>query len=103
MKQGGWLDNFMSDDSKSATLGEKNEKLTVSISLGAARAEFSGSAEIVMQSINNFISKNIPEIDLAKKLSMNFSTKDLVEKFKDYVKITPEGPSSLGRRSKVER
>ncbi len=101
MKQGGWLDNFMSDDSKSATLGEKNEKLTVSISLGAARAEFSGSAEIVMQSINNFISKNIPEIDLAKKLSMNFSTKDLVEKFKDYVKITPEGPRVWAEGAKL--
>jgi len=82
----------MSDDVRSPTLGDRNEKLNVAISLGDVRAEFSGTPEIVMQSINNFISKNIPEIDLAKKLSMNFSTKDLVEKFREYVKITPEGP-----------
>jgi hypothetical protein len=101
MKQGERLGNFMSDETKSPLLGEKNQKLTVVISLGDARAEFSGSAEIVVQSINNFISKNIPEIDLAKKLSMNFSTKDLVEKFKDYVKITPEGPRVWAEGAKL--
>jgi hypothetical protein len=101
MKQGECLDYFMSDETKTPSHGEKNEKLQVAISFGDARAEFSGSAEIVMQSINNFISKNIPEIDLAKKLSMNFSTKDLVEKFKDYVKITPEGPRIWAERAKL--
>ena len=69
-----------------------SQKLVVSISLGDAKAEFSGSPEIVLQSVNSFILKQIPEIDLARRLSMNFSTKDLVEKFKEYVKITPEGP-----------
>jgi hypothetical protein len=101
MKQGGRLDNYMTDDASSPNLGDRNEKLNVAISLGDARAEFSGSPEIVMQSINNFISKNIPEIDLAKKLSMNFSTKDLVEKFKDYVKITPEGPRVWAEDAKL--
>ena len=67
-------------------------KLVVTISLGDAKAEFSGTPEVVVQSVNNFISKQVPTIDLARKLSMNFSTKDLVEKFQDYVKITPEGP-----------
>ncbi|HXQ92321.1 MAG TPA: hypothetical protein VN739_04895 [Nitrososphaerales archaeon] len=91
----------MSDDSKNPSPGEKSEKLLVAITLGDARAEFSGSAEIVMQSINNFILRNIPEMDLAKKLSMNFSTKDLVEKFKDYVKITPEGPRVWAEGAKL--
>lgn len=68
------------------------QKLVVSISLGDAKAEFSGSPEIVLQSVNSFILKQIPEIDLARRLSLNFSTKDLVERFKEYVKITPEGP-----------
>jgi len=101
MKQGEFLDYYMSDETRTPSLGEKNEKLQVAISLGDARAEFSGSAEIVMQSINNFISKNIPEIDLAKKLSMNFSTKDLVEKFKGYVKMTPEGPRIWAEGAKL--
>ena len=76
----------MSDENQST------QKLVVSITMGDAKAEFSGSPEIVLQSVNSFILKQVPEIDLARRLSMNFSTKDLVEKFKDYVKITPEGP-----------
>ena len=87
----------MSSEAMTATV--RDEKLSVAITLGDARAEFSGFPEIVMQAINNFIAKNIPEIDLAKKLSLNFSTKDLVEKFKEYVKITPEGPRVWAERS----
>ena len=57
------------------------QKVRVSISVGNANAEFSGSPEVVIQSVNSFISKQIPEIDLARKLAMNFSTRDLVDKF----------------------
>ncbi|MGI0091805.1 MAG: hypothetical protein ACREBS_08855, partial [Nitrososphaerales archaeon] len=56
------------------------QKLNVQISMGDAKAEFSGSPEIVLHSVNSFISKQIPELDLAKRLSMNFSTKDLVDR-----------------------
>jgi len=80
---------------------EKNDRLVVSVSLGETRAEFSGSPEIVLQSINSFISKTIPEIDLARKLTMNFSAKDLVEKFQNFVRITPEGPRVLSEQAKL--
>ncbi|HVB11933.1 MAG TPA: hypothetical protein VNE86_02275 [Nitrososphaerales archaeon] len=76
-------------------------RLTVSIVLGEAKAEFSGSPEVVLQSVNSFITKQIPEMDLAHKLSMNFSTKDLVEKFRDFVKITPEGPRVWNQERKL--
>lgn len=69
-----------------------SQKLIVSISMGDAKAEFSGSPEIVLQSLNSFILKQVPEIDLARKLALSFSTKELVELFKDHVRITPEGP-----------
>jgi len=90
----------MADESLQQTL-ERSEKLVVTVSLGDTKAEFSGTAEVVLQSVNSFISKTIPEIDLAKKLSMNFSTKDLVEKFKDLVRITPEGPKVISDQSKL--
>lgn len=80
---------------------ERSEKLVVTVSIGDAKAEFSGTPEIVLQSINNFISKTVPEIDLAKKVSMNFSTKDLIERFKDFVRITPEGPRVLAGQAKL--
>ena len=82
----------MSSETQMVELSSKEHKLNVIVSLGDARAEFSGTPEIVLQSVNSFVSKNVPEIDLARKLSMSFSTKDVVEKFKDFVRITPEGP-----------
>jgi DNA-binding MarR family transcriptional regulator len=80
---------------------ERGERLVVTVTLGNNKAEFSGSPEIVMQSINSFISKTVPEIDLARKLAMNFSTKDIVEKFQDFVRITPEGPRILSDQAKL--
>jgi hypothetical protein len=68
------------------------QKLVIRVSFGANTAEFSGTPEVVIQSVNNFVAKSIPEIDLARKLSLNFSMKELVDSFKDYIKITPEGP-----------
>src|SRR5580700_12350048 len=82
----------MSSETQLAELSPKVKVLNVIVSLGDAKAEFSGTPEIVLQSVNNFVSKNVPEINLAQKLSMNFSTKDIVEKFQDFVRITPEGP-----------
>jgi hypothetical protein len=86
-----------------SSLGDKQMtgKLNITITLGDARAEFSGSPEVVLQSVNNFISKQLPEVDLARRLSMNFSTKDLIDKFKDYVKITPEGPRVWNQERKL--
>jgi hypothetical protein len=86
---------------ESSTLVAKTEKLVVTVSIGETRAEFAGSPEVVLQSINSFISKTVPEIDLAKKLSMNFSTKDLVDGFQDFIRITPEGPRVLADQLKL--
>jgi len=84
-----------------ANLPKAGDRLSVTISIGEARAEFSGTPEIVMQSVNSFISKQVPELDLAKRLSLNFSTKDLIERFRDYVKITPEGPRVWSSEKKL--
>ncbi len=91
----------MSNETNSANDPAKSGKLSVTITMGEANAVFSGSPEVVLQSVNTFISKQVPEIDLAKKLSMNFSTKELVEKFKDFIKITPEGPRIWNREIKT--
>jgi hypothetical protein len=87
--------------SEESTQTATAQKLVVIVSLGDTRADFSGTPEIVLQSINNFISKTVPEIDLAKKLSMNFSTKELIEKFEKYVRITPEGPRIVWEQTKL--
>ena len=77
------------------------ERLSVTVSYGEARAEFSGTPEAVIQSVNAFVTKNIPEIDLARRVSLNFSSKDLLDKFQSYVKITPEGPRVWAQEVKL--
>ncbi|MDG6909280.1 MAG: hypothetical protein JRN08_02830 [Nitrososphaerota archaeon] len=62
------------------------------MSYGDDRTEFSGSPEVVMRSLHEFVSKMIPNMDLARAISVNHSLNDLVQMFKDYVRVTPEGP-----------
>ena len=42
--------------------------------------------------MHEFISKEIPNIDLAKSISVNYSLNDLIQMFKDYIRFTEEGP-----------
>ena len=67
-------------------------ELRVQVSYGEDRTEFSGSPEVVMRSLHEFISKMIPNMDLARVISVNYSLNDLIQMFKDYVRVTPEGP-----------
>jgi hypothetical protein len=66
--------------------------LAVVVSYGAVRVEFTGSPDVVFRSLHEFISKEIPNIDLAKSISVNYSLNDLIQMFKDYIRFTEEGP-----------
>ena len=59
---------------------------------GDTKVDLSGSPEVVMRSLHEFISKVIPNMDLARAISLNYSLNDLIQMFKDYVRVTPEGP-----------
>jgi len=62
------------------------------VAYGDVKVEFSGSPEVVFRSLHEFISKEIPNIDLARSISVNYSLNDLVQMFKDYIRFTEEGP-----------
>lgn len=66
--------------------------LSVSVSYGDVKVEFSGSPDVVFRSLHEFIAKEIPNIDLAKSISVNYSLNDLVQMFRDYIRFTEEGP-----------
>jgi len=66
--------------------------LSITVSYGDAKVEFSGSPEVVMRSLHEFVAKVIPHMDLARAISLNFSLNDLAQMFKDFVRVTPEGP-----------
>ena len=67
-------------------------ELQISVSYGDTKVEFSGSPEVVMRSLHEFVSKVIPNMDLARAIAVNYSLNDLIQLFKDYVRVTPEGP-----------
>ena len=67
-------------------------ELRVSASYGEEKVEFSGSPEVVMRSLHEYVSKWIPNMDLARVISVNYSLNDLIQLFKEYVRVTPEGP-----------
>ena len=73
-------------------MSEASEKLRVTVSLGGNTFDFQGSPESVMHSVNDFVLKQIPSLDLAKRISVNYSAAELMETFANHVKITPEGP-----------
>src|SRR5919108_6630541 len=66
--------------------------VNVSITIGDVKVQFNGSANSVMTSIITFLAKQVPTIDLAKKISLNYAVTELIETYSNLIKITPEGP-----------
>jgi hypothetical protein len=62
------------------------------VTYGETKVDFSGSPEVVMRSLHEFVSKMVPNMDLARAITVNFSLNDLIQLFKDHVRVTPEGP-----------
>lgn len=70
--------------------------LRVKVEYDGVSADFTGrSADEVVNAVNNFLVKLIPELELAKRLHLDYTLRDLAELFGDYIKITPEGPSVI--------
>ena len=72
-------------------LDEKNS-VNVSIAVGDIRVEFNGSPESVVRSAIGFLAKQIPVIDLAQKISLDYAVTELINIYSSLIKITPEGP-----------
>jgi len=68
------------------------KELSVSVSYGDVKVDFSGSPEVVMRSLHEFIAKVVPNIDLARTISVTYSLNEIIQSFRDYIRITPEGP-----------
>ncbi|MEM3404020.1 MAG: hypothetical protein QXJ17_05775 [Nitrososphaeria archaeon] len=66
-------------------------KVNVTITFGLLRAEFSGTPEEVVKLFNQFIMQQLPQYDLAQKISLNFTLNDLMLAFANFIRITPEG------------
>ncbi len=74
------------------TVMSQAQNIHVTITVGDVKVEFSGSAEHVSSSVMNFLSKQVPSIDLARKILLNYGSHELIEMYSSVIKITPEGP-----------
>jgi predicted transcriptional regulator len=68
------------------------DSVNVIVTVGDVKVQFSGSAESVMASVMSFLSKQVPSMDIAKKISLNYSMQELIEAYSHLIKMTPEGP-----------
>ncbi len=68
------------------------DQVRVEVAYGELKATFSGSPDEVYTTVSRFLAQNLPQIEIAKKVTLRYDLKDLVESFGDYVKITDEGP-----------
>lgn len=69
-----------------------NTNVNVSITVGDIQVQFNGSAESILRSVINFMTKQVPTIDLARKISLRYEVMDLIDLFSNLIKITQEGP-----------
>ena len=68
------------------------DSVNVIVTVGDVKVQFSGSSESVMASVINFLSKQVPSLDLARKISLKYTAPELIETYTHLIKITPEGP-----------
>lgn len=71
---------------------KNTDNVNIIVTVGDIKVQFNGSPESVLSSVINFLSKQIPSIDLAKKISLKYAASELIEKYAHLIKITPEGP-----------
>ncbi len=73
-------------------MSQAENDVNVTVTIGDVKVEFSGSAETVTASVMNFLLKQVPSMDLARKILLNYAAQELIETYSHVIKITPEGP-----------
>ena len=54
-----------------------DRELHVSVSYGESKVDFSGPPDVVMRSLHEFVSKVVPNMDLARTIRVSHSRNDL--------------------------
>jgi hypothetical protein len=73
-------------------MSQSEDNVSVSVTVGEVKVQFSGSAGSVMLSVMNFLSKQVPAMDLASRISLSYSAPELIETYSKLIKMTDEGP-----------
>ena len=71
------------------------ENVSVSITTQSVNVQFKGPLQSVIKSTLDFFIKQFPEIDLARKISLDYDTHFLTKKYAKLIKISSEGTRVL--------
>jgi len=74
-------------------------QVKVDVEYGSIKATFTGDVNSIYETVSRFLAKNLPELDLAKKIQLKYDVKDLIDNFSDYIRITEEGPRVISGES----
>jgi hypothetical protein len=85
-----------------STAANPGTNVNVTISIGDIRVQFNGSADSVITSVISFLTKQIPTLELANRISLNYTIAELIQSYSDIIKITPEGPRVFPKLDGVE-
>ncbi len=75
-----------------SSAADPGTNVNITISIGDIRVQFNGSADSVITSVISFLTKQIPTLELANRISLNYTIAELIQSYSDIIKITPEGP-----------
>lgn len=82
-------EGIVNDDGSSSS-STNTENILVSITTPDANIQFRGSLESVYKSTIDFIVKQFPNIDIAKKISLNYPVDYLIKKYSNLIKVIPD-------------
>ena len=80
---------------------EPERKVTVNVKYDGVEQTFSGDVNDVWVNVNKFFGEMIPTFELARKVTLTVDLSELIEDFKDVIKIAPEGPELLIPKDKL--
>ena len=75
-----------------SSAADPGTNVNITISIGDIRVQFNGSADSVITSVISFLTKQIHTLELANRISLNYTIAELIQSYSDIIKITPEGP-----------
>ncbi|MEO9365659.1 MULTISPECIES: winged helix-turn-helix domain-containing protein [Candidatus Nitrosocaldus] len=79
---------------------EERLEVTVIVTIKDTSVEFRGTPEAVLDSVHRFLAREVPNLDLAYRISLNYSLPQLMDMFASYIRLTPEGPRVINDTGK---
>ncbi len=72
-----------------------DDYVSATITYKDTTVEFKGKPEAVLESLHRFLTKEVPNLELASKIYLDYSLPEMLDVFGEYIRLTPEGPNII--------